>query len=384
LLDLWHIVKVNEKLHIFARHGTQQRLKTILQILPRPPGRQEGVGDYALQLAKVLREQYDCESVFVPAAPSPVGNVDGFEILPSLASTFSIEQYDDVILHYVNYGYEQRGVPLSLPSFLRRLRRSYRGRLLTIFHELYASGPPWKSAFWLQPLQKKIAREIARLSDATVVSNERTYEQLQELASGVRATVLPVISNFGEPSLSPAQLADRDPHRWAICGGTALVARSLQTFRAIQNRIPDSFSARELFVLGGTDNPAVRATLSALSGPQTDYRPEINRAEASQILSTCSFAWLDYFHRRDVPTTAILKSTAFAAVCAHGIIAVFPHPGSVISLREDRLPGPYFVAADRAELPPDRAAVAAEVYAWYQRNASSQCLARGIAQALWA
>ena len=345
------------------------------------------MGDYALQLAKVLREQYDCQSLFAPATPSPVSQFDGFEILPPLASlvnTFSVGQCDDVILHYVNYGYERRGVPLSLASFLRRLRPSYRGRLLTIFHELYASGPPWKSAFWLQPLQKKIVREIARLSDAAVVSNERTYTQLEELLPGVQASVLPVISNFGEPSLSPAQLADRDPHRWAICGGSALVARSLQSFCAMQNRIPDSFSPRELFVLGGADDPAVRASLSALSALQTDYRPEVDRAVAAQILSTCSFAWLDYFHRPDVPTTAILKSTAFAAACAHGIIAVFPHPGSVISLREDRLPGPYFVAADRAELPPDRAAVAAEVYAWYQRNASSECLARGIAQALWA
>lgn len=345
------------------------------------------MGDYALQLAKVLRQRHECQSIFAPATPTPAGDVDGFEILPSLASlvnTSSIEKYDDVILHYVNYGYERRGVPLSLPSLLRRLRRSYRGRLLTIFHELYASGPPWKSAFWLQPLQKKIAREIARFSDAAVVSNETIHAQLQELAPGVQPLVLPVISNFGEPTLSPAQLADRDPHRWAICGGAALVARSLQTFCAIQNRIPDSFSARKLFVLGGTDNPAVRATLSALSSLQTDYRPEVDRAEASQILSTCSFAWLDYFHRRDVPTTAILKSTAFAAACAHGIIAVFPHPGSVISLREDRLPGPFFVAAGRSELPPDRARAAAEVYAWYQRNAASECLARGIAQALWA
>jgi hypothetical protein len=108
----------------------------------------------------------------------------------------------------------------------------------------------------------------------------------------------------------------------------------------------------------------------------------VERAEVSRILSTCSFAWLDYFNLPDVPTTAILKSSAFAAACAHGVIALFPHPGSVISLRGDRLPGPYFIAADQLELPDHRARVAAEVYAWYHRNASSARLASGIAQAL--
>jgi hypothetical protein len=360
--------------------------RCILQIIPRAPGSLDGVGDYALNLARGLLAQHDLRTVFAVAQESSAEAKDGFQIVSGLdqsaAANSLAERCDHIVLHYVNYGYQARGVPFSLSSFLRRARRNNRGRLLTIFHELYASGPPWTSMFWLQPLQKKIAREIARLSDGTVVSNETIHAQLQKLAPGVCASILPVSSNFGEPSLSPSQLIDRDPHRWAICGGTALVARSLQTFRAIQTRIPAAFSARELFVLGGTDNPTVRATLSALSGLRIDYLPAVDRAEASQILSTCSFAWLDYFHRRDVPTNAILKSTAFAACCAHGVIAVFPYPGSPISLREDRLPGPYFVATDRADLPHDRAKVAIEVYDWYHRNASSECLTRAIAEAL--
>ena len=360
--------------------------KTILQVVPHPPGTLDGVGDYALNLARVLCTQQGLTTIFAVAQKTPVEARDGFQVVSGLdqsaAADSLAQRCDHLILHYVNYGYQARGVPFSLLGFLHRIRRKCRGRLLTIFHELYASGPPWTSTFWLQPLQKKIAREIARLSDATVVSNETTHAELQALTHGVSASILPVISNFGEPSLSPAQLAERDPHRWAICGGTALVARSLESFCAIQNRIPDSVSPRKLFVLGGTDNPAVRAMLSGLPNLQTRYFPAVERAEVSRILSTCSFAWLDYFHRSDVPTKAILKSTAFAAACAHGLVPLFPHAGSAISLREDRLPGPYFVAPDRMELPDDRARVAAEVYAWYHRNASSERLASGIAQAL--
>jgi hypothetical protein len=359
----------------------------VLQIVPHLPGTFDGVGDYALNLARALSADHGITTTFAVAGKTSVTLKDGYTVISGLDREASAElaaKCEHVILHYVNYGYHARGVPFSLRAFARQLRRQLRGRWVTTFHELYASGPPWKSMFWLRPLQKKIARDIAYLSDAAVVSNETNEAELRKLASSLSISVLPVSSNFGEPSLSAAQLADRDPHRWAICGGTMLVARSVQSFRAIRSRIPDSVSPKKLFVLGGSENPAVRTMLAGLPDLQAEYLPAIDRAEASRILSTCAFGWLDYFHRPDVPTRAILKSTAFAADCAHGVIALFPHPGSTISLREDPLPGPYFVASDRMELPDDRARVAAEVFAWYHRNASSKRLASGIAQLLLA
>jgi len=220
------------------------------------------------------------------------------------------------------------------------------------------------------------------MSDACIVSSEASRAELKRLSPGAKVSVHPVISNFGEPALSAEQIAHRDPHRWVICGGTALVERSLRSFRGILNQIPDSFSSRELFVLGGNDNPATRSLLVDLANVRADYRPQISAAEASQILSTASFGWIDYFHRPDVPTAVALKSTAFAAACAHAVIPVFPHRGSAISLHGDRLPGPYFIDGRQSELPQDRAAIASETYAWYQRRASSEHLVHGIASAL--
>jgi hypothetical protein len=50
----------------------------------------------------------------------------------------------------------------------------------------------------------------------------------------------------------------------------------------------------------------------------------------------------------------------------------------------DRLPGPFFVDSNSRDLPTveDRAKIAAVFYNWYQRHASSENLARGIATAL--
>ena len=359
---------------------------TVLQIIPHPPGVFDGVSDYALNLARALSAGHGIGTTFLVAEKTGVTfNVD-YPVVFGLNSASCSELargHAHVILHYVNYAYQARGIPFALVPVVRELRHNCRGRLLTIFHELYASTPPWKSAFWLQPWQKRIARTIAELSSVCLVSSESMRRQLGRLASGAETIINPVLSNFGEPQLSADQLSQRDPHRWAICGGTALIEKSLKSFRKIIDRIPEEILPRQLFVLGGDDSPAVRPLLLHQE-IQTDYRPRLTPADASGILSTSSFVWLDYFHQPGVPADVLLKSTAFAAACAHGAIPIFPHRSSVISLAADPLPGPFFIEPPLSELPApeDRAKIAARFYDWYQRHASSNHLARGIARAL--
>jgi hypothetical protein len=353
--------------------------------VPRTPGSFDGVGDYALTLARKLRLLFDCETIFAARDCAGKTNAIGFEVQPfeiTGKTRLSGVEFDHVILHYVNYGYQARGIPLGLVPIMSDLRRTFRGRVLTIFHELYASGPPWKSAFWLQPLQKRIARALAQLSEVCVVSSEAMLRDLGRLAADVKGIVHPVLSNFGEPDFSADQFLRRDPQRWTICGGTTLIERSLKSFREIMNRIPAEIAPRQLSVFGGNDNSAIRSLLAC--GIQTDYRPRIDPADASSILSASSFLWLDYFDRPDVPMEFVLKSTAFAAACAHGVVPIFPHRGSEISIEGDRLPGPFFMNADSSELPTvnARAHLAEQFYSWYRRHASSDYLARGIARAL--
>jgi len=359
-------------------------LSTLLQIVPKVPGGIDGVGDYALTIAKKLRDKFGCDSVFATFKTSSAENVVGFEGL-SLDGLLDDppRKYDHTLLHYVNYGFQKRGVPFRLLSILHELRLQHHGKLLTIFHELYASGPPWTSAFWLQPIQKRLAKSVGRLSDACIVSSDNFRSELKRMVPNGHVELHPVPSGLGEPALSPDQIADRDPHRWAIFGGTALVERSLRSFRQLLLRIPDSIAPRRLFVLGGDDNPVTRSLLVDLA-VESDYRPRIAAADASEILKTCSFGWFNYFHRPDVETSVILKSSAFATACAHGVIPVFPHCGSAVSLDGDRLPGPFFVEPDCGEIPDaqSRAKIAAEIYDWYQRHASSELLVQGIAETL--
>ena len=92
-------------------------------------------------------------------------------------------------------------MPFWLPPGLRRLQQASGARLITVFHELYASGFWWQSAFWLRPLQVRIARSITALSDICIVSSEVARQQLVGLVPKARIIVRPVFSNFGEPTL---------------------------------------------------------------------------------------------------------------------------------------------------------------------------------------
>ena len=357
-------------------------MNTIFQIVPSVPGGVDGVGDYALTLASKLQGVTGCTTIFATPKILSATTVRGFEVRPFNDLT-EVGDGDRVVLHYVNYGYQNRGVPFGLLSGLRQLRRRYRGKLLTVFHELYGSGPPWGSAFWLQPFQIYITRSVARLSDECIVSNENFAAELQRLAPTAKIRLHPTPSGLEEPSLTKEQIAGRDPHRWAIVGGTVLAQRSLQSFERAVPLIPQSIAPRALFVLGGNENAVTRSLLKNLK-LESNYRPRIESADASEILRTCSFMWIDYFHHAGVQTSVALKSSAFAAACAHAIIPVFPHRGTPMSIGGDPLPGPFFVDSKERNAPDAgaRAEIAANIYNWYHRHSASDRLVAGIVDAL--
>ena len=356
--------------------------------MPHPPGSYDGVGDYALSVAQELASNHKINTIFAAGERSASNASGDFDLRlldrSGTGLTTLARSCDHALLHYVNYGYEPRGLPFWLPPLIAGARSAISGRWITAFHEIYASVPPWKSAFWLQPWQKRIAKAVAVISDAAVVSNETARDQLLRLRPGLQVMFQPVPSNFGEVQLILDQVTKRDPHRWVICGGTALLERGLRSLIAAIDRLPTHVQPREIVVLGGRRNPAVEKMLNGLSSVRSTYLPEISRSKASEVLASSSFGWLDYFDRRDRPSTLILKSASFAAYCAHAVIPVFPHHVTKIAFSDQPLPGPFFLTNTGNALPSesDRARIAWQCYEWYQRHASIAALAQKIAALL--
>src|SRR5438045_5436103 len=118
---------------------------TVLQIVPHLPGTFDGVGDYALNLARALSAEHGITTTFLAAAKTSVNSKDGYKLVSGWANVRAAElaqTNEHVILHYANYGYQPRGVPFALRGFVKQLRQQLRGRSVPLSHEPYASARP--------------------------------------------------------------------------------------------------------------------------------------------------------------------------------------------------------------------------------------------------
>ena len=362
-------------------------MTTLLQIVPQSPGSFDGVGDYALGLAKALSANHGYETVFAVAKSTGTTAKPQFPIVAGLDSALASDlSCDHVILHYANYGYQARGVPLRLRQFVRALREKLRGRWITTFHELYAFGPPWGSAFWLYPLQARIAHDIIDISDVCFVSSDTIKEAIHAHDGAKQVRLAPVMSNFGEPA--NLNLASRSPRRWAICGGERLIRRSLRSFVSMQRMIPKAFFPEQLEIIGGPQSGAVRAAIRLVqrTAPSIScrYYPEVTASVASDLLRACSFAWIDYFGKGKVWPGMIFKSGSFAACCAHGVMPILSHDQPPPLLNDEPFPAWYFITPRGAQFPEpaEVGAIRDKIHAWYHRHASAACAARAYAEAL--
>jgi hypothetical protein len=362
---------------------------TVLQIVPHLPGTFDGVGDYALNLAKALSADHGITTTFVVAEKTSMTSKDGYAVISGLNRDMPAKlarEYEHVILHYVNYGYQARGTPFCLRAFAKQLRRELRGRWITTFHELYASGPPWKSAFWLRPIQVQIARDMINASTSCVVSNVPIEKAIHAYDAGKQIHLVPVMSNFGEPELTEFDAVS--PNRWAICGGAALIARSLRLFEQLHQLIPETFAPEHLDLLGGHEEICFSAILDRLKrrrpGLSCHYYPEVSADLASEVLRRSSFGWIDYFGAGKMWPGMVLKSTAFAALCAHAIIPILSHREKPIAINGDVLPGPYYLTPGAIHFPPPERVHESrrQFYDWYHAHSDSRQAARIYAEAL--
>ena len=216
-----------------------------------------------------------------------------------------------VVLHFSGYGYGRRGVCFWLLEELRALRaRRHAGlTLVVVFHELFASGPPWRSAFWLSRVQAIIASQLAGMADALWTNAESQGDWLRSVVGSHKPVVVrPVFSNIGEPESPPAVLGRRP---------NAVVFGSPST----RERVFAKLDAHEPTLLGlgieelievGNGSPSK----SGLSSIHRRHAGRLEAFELGQLLQQSRFGLLDY------PSHLLGKSGVFAAYSAHGCVVL--------------------------------------------------------------
>jgi hypothetical protein len=300
--------------------------RMIIQIVPALPSATSGVGDYALALARVMRRDFGLNTVFVVGGKAWRGpdEVDGFPVRKLAArSADNLEAVLDVgestfgsssvLLQLSGYGYAVRGCPFWLLQGLKQWRtKQPNSRLVTMFHELYAFGPPWKSAFWLSPAQRMVVAGIARLSDAAVTNIQQHRERLERFDPSKREkiTVLAVPSNVGEP-LESDDLNARSKHMivFGLPGSRDQMYR--REMPALQ-RACQRFGISEVHDVGAS----FEGIPECVGDIQIRKHGLMSVSDLSVLLSRSTAGFVHDFPR------CLGKSGVFASYCAHRLMPV--------------------------------------------------------------
>lgn len=345
---------------------------TLTAIIPRLPPVVDGVGDYALCLARLLRDNVGVTTRFIVTDPawSGAADIDGFsvrrmtshstdELLNLLGGDSSAGE--QVLLHYEGYGYAKRGCPFWLVEALERWRLTSAERLLvTMFHELYATGPPWTSSFWLSPLQKNLTTRLARLSDQWLTSLESYAHAVRKMKSkeSSKPNHLAVFSSIGEPK-SAAPLNER--RRRLVVFGTR--GRRIEVYKrsaADLNRICDALGIEEIIDIGRS----VDFDISSVVKVPVVTCGELPASEVSDVLMDSVAGVIDY------PARMLGKSTIFAAYCSHRMIPIVADDGDGRSADGLEAGANYWLSSIAGEqlTPASGQLIADRGFDWYQSH----------------
>jgi hypothetical protein len=300
----------------------------LIQIVPALPPATNGVGDYALAVGRVMRAEYGVDSLFVVAGQQWEGpeEIEGFRVrkvaartsqalAQGLESACAESGSSSVLLQLSPYGYSRRGAPLWLQQGLKQWKQRWpEAQLVTMFHELYVSAPPWRHLFWMSLLQRLVVAGIARQSDAAVTNIQLHRERLERLDPGKRGKiqVLAVPSNVGEPS-QPGELTARC-RNLVVFGQPGMRKHTYEGQMAALRRACEQLEITEIHDIGG----AYDGIPEMVAGLPVKRHGVLEAGDLSALLSNSLAGFLDY------PPTYLAKSGVFAAYCAHRLVPLIP------------------------------------------------------------
>jgi hypothetical protein len=213
-----------------------------------------------------------------------------------------------VLVHYSNYGYDSNGCPSELVRSLVAARAG--GRISTLavyFHEVYATSPPWRRAFWFRRRQQSLAAALASCADHVLTSIDLYAELLRDLGAREPVEVMAIPSTVGEPKIVPP-VSDRAP-KLVVFGGAGNRSKAYGQSPASFAGLLRNAGIAEIVDIG----PESDAMPGKAGGISVARRGVLTDEEVSRELLSARLGALAY------PPEFFGKSTVFAAFAAHGV-----------------------------------------------------------------
>jgi hypothetical protein len=302
----------------------------LVQIVPSLPPRVDGIGDYALQLARQLRRNHGITTRFLIADTSWSGapQLEGFEVqrldeqtpkalVTSLGTACGQdERTSSLLVHFSPYGYEKRGVPFWFVRGMEAFLKERSTKLNLCLHELERTDAPiWSSGYWVPRLQIEILKRMTRLAALRFTNTEFHRHKLESWGTG-REHLLLNFSTLAEPETYPD--AGRRPDL-IIFGRPAVREPVYGTCRDVLAEVCSRFGVERIIDIG---SPLADESLISLGGASIVRCGRLPEAEVSQWMATSAFSFMHY------PVQHLTKSSVLAAACAHGTISFVHDPSS--------------------------------------------------------
>lgn len=335
-------------------------MNVICQIAPAFPPQISGVGDYAFQLAQTSLKIHRPIETLV-AGLGDAGQLSEVSVLGTLSADClrtTLKDERNVLLHFSGYGYAKRGLCRWLSDGLAQWKaESSDRRLVTIFHEVYATGPLWRASFWTAGPQRRIARHLAQLSDAAFTTSEGGMRQLRQIAPDMPLSLLPVFSNVGEPATC-SPVAERSP-RGVVFGGARRRQDVYETL-AKAEQLAERFAA--LGIADIIDVGPVSEVPDNVAGVPVEQRGPLPAVDVSDVLADARIGFVEY------PGHVFTKSGIAAAYFSHGLAVV--NTSQVGGFPADLIEGEVFSSLPRfLSAEPDLQALSDGGRAWYAPHA---------------
>lgn len=326
---------------MFPENSMPAKDKLLIQVLGRLLPGECGISDHALALAVELRQEFGINTGFVVLDSTntshprfPVAHCTPAELLSTCASMSP--EGGTVLLQYSGYGFSPDGAPFALADAMAEVHASGMFRSAVYFHELYASGMPWRSAFWHSYRQREVLRRLTKHCDVIITNLGVHAAWLQREGMQGRGTpilCMPVFSNLGE-SAAPTPLTSREPKMvvFGLAGTRRRSYESLASFKSVINRL----GVDEILDVGPPfDAPAEICDIAV-------KRMGLMAAEdLAGVLANSRFGFVPH------SSICLAKSGIFAGLCAHGTVPILARPfdGEVDDLKD----GVHLVSSRTAE-----------------------------------
>jgi hypothetical protein len=321
----------------------------LIQVVPRlKPGRC-GVSDQAVLIARELNTAFGIDSAFAVLnsneqsdLPYPTVYCPPTKLLETWRE-LTQGRVAAALVHVSGYGYSSDGAPTLLADALEQVGASVQLGTAAYFHEIFASGPPWKSVFWHTRRQKRALRRIVAQCGLIVTSIEHNAQWLESESRDlgeVPVERIPVFSAAGEAE-APLPFAQRNPTMavFGLAGTRQLAYRQL----AATKDLIRTLGIEEILDVG----PECQSP-SALNGVPVKPMGPLPAVELPAVLSRARFGFVTH------EWSYFARSSVLAAYCAQGTIPVLIGP----------IPGPADGLTDGVQVVSPQTAEAARRSGW--------------------